>query len=51
MCPERVYISLCKMELGAETRILNPAGKPVKETLKAEHSAHWAVSSVVASVA
>ena len=39
------------MELGAETGILNPTGKRAKEPLKAEHSTHWAISSVVSNAA
>lgn len=39
------------MELGAETGILNPTEKRAREPLKAEHSTHWAISSVVSSAA
>lgn len=43
--------NLPSLELGAETGILNPTGKRAREPLKAEHSTHWVISSVVSSAA
>ncbi len=39
------------LELGSEAGILNPTEKRAREPLKAEHSTHWAISSVVSSAA
>lgn len=46
-----VMISRAPVELGAETGILNPTEKRARKPLKAEHSTHWVISSVVSSAA